>query len=133
MPRRSTVRTLLAVPALGVAAVAVLSPVTANAGTPPAPGTAPETDVRAAVSASPAVAGVPAGDYAVTDVRVAGSDPAWAAAALEPTAARAGTLDPATAVLQRVGGTWQVVDLGTAQVGCDLVTPAVRGELALLC
>lgn len=130
MARRSTVvRTLLTAPALGVAAVAVLSPVTASADSV----TAPDTAISAAVAASPAVAGVPASDYTVTGARLAASDPAWAAAALEPTPAAAGDLDPATVVLQQVGGTWQVVDLGTAQVGCGLVTPAVQHDLALLC
>jgi hypothetical protein len=128
MSRRTTaVRTLLAAPALGVAAVAVLSPVTASADP------TPDAAISTAVTTSPAVAGVPAGDYTVTDVRVAGSDPAWAAAALEPTLAGAATLDPATVVLQQVDGTWQVVDLGTARVGCGLVTPAVQGDHALLC
>ena len=130
MARRSTVvRTLLTAPALGVAAVAVLSPVTASADSV----TAPDTAISAAVAASPAVAGVPASDYTVTGARLAASDPAWAAAALEPTARRGRRPRPRHRRAAAGRGTWQVVDLGTAQVGCGLVTPAVQHDLALLC
>ena len=126
MARRTTAL-LLAVPALGVT-IAALTTGSASADSTSAP-----AEISTAVSSSPAVAGVPAADYTVTHVRVAPSDPTWAAADLTPTAAGADSLDPATVVLQQVGGTWQVVDLGTAQVGCGLVTPAVEGELALSC
>lgn len=126
MARRTTAL-LLAAPALAVT-IAAMTTGSASADTTSAP-----AEISTAVTTSPAVAGVPAADYSVTDVRLADSDPTWAAAQLTPTAAGADVLDPATVVLQQVDGTWQVVDLGTAQVGCGLVTPAVEGELALSC
>ena len=126
MARRTTAL-LLAAPALAVT-IAAMTTGSASADTTGVP-----AEIGTAVTTSPAVAGVPASDYSVTDVRVAGSDPTWAAAQLTPTAAGADVLDPATVVLQQVEGTWQVVDLGTAQVGCGLLTPALEGELALSC
>jgi hypothetical protein len=126
MARRTTAL-LLAAPALAVT-IAAMTTGSASADTTSAP-----AEIGTAVTTSPAVAGVPAADYSVTDVRLADSDPTWAAAQLTPTAAGADVLDPATVVLRQVDGTWQVVDLGTAQVGCGLLTPAVAGELALSC
>lgn len=124
-------RTTLALTAVAAPALALgLAASTASA--------APEADpvtvrgVTAAVTTSPATAAVPADGYAVTDVRVvrdATGD--VAAATLEP--ADPAALDPATAVLRLDGGTWTVVDLGTAGVGCDLLTPAQRAGLALTC
>lgn len=124
MNRRTTLTlTAVAAPALALA----LSASTATADTTPA--AAPETAaVTQAVRTSPATAGVPASQYTVGHVRVADG---WAAADLEPTDADA--LDPATAVLQLTGGTWTVVDLGTAQVGCGTVAAPVLDALALSC
>ncbi|NAZ88431.1 hypothetical protein, partial [Kineococcus indalonis] len=102
----------------------------APAGAAPAdPATAGE--VAAAVRTGPEAAAVPAGAYAVADVRTADADPTWAAARLEP--ADPAALDPATVVLQRVGGTWRVVSLGTAGVGCEQAPPLVLTDLALPC
>ncbi|MEZ0491037.1 hypothetical protein AB2L28_02150 [Kineococcus sp. TBRC 1896] len=130
MNRRTTLTlTALAAPALALALAASSS----AASTPdPATGTAPGTvtgEVTRAVTTSPATSAVPAGSFAVTDVRVAGP---WAAADLEPTDPAA--LDPATAVLRYDPATgWVVVDLGTAGVGCDVVPVPDRDTLALNC
>ena len=135
-PLSAVQRTLVAAP---LAALALAALAAAPAGADPAPAGPADVpadvvaQIGAAVTTSPATAGVPAGDYAVTDVRTAAGDPGWAAAALTPTAAGAATLDPATAVLQHVDGTWQVVELGTAQVGCELVPAQLRADLALTC
>jgi len=86
--------------------------------------------IATAVRDSPATAGVPRSAYAVTGVRTAASDAAWAGATVQPTG---DDLDPATVVLHRVGGTWTVVDLGTAQVGCDTAPAAVVTDLGLGC
>ena len=132
-PLTAVQRTLVAAPVAGLALAALAA---APAGADPAPAGAPAdvvAQVGAAVTTSPATAGVPATDYAVTDVRTAAGDPGWAAAALTPTATGAATLDPATVVLQHVDGSWQVVELGTAQVGCDLVPAQLRVDLALTC
>ncbi|WP_337059982.1 hypothetical protein [Kineococcus sp. G2] len=88
-------------------------------------------EVAAAVRASPQVAAVPAEAYAVTGVRTAASDPAWAAAELAP--ADPAALDPATVVLHRTGDAWGVVSLGTAGVGCEEAPAPVAADLALLC
>jgi hypothetical protein len=111
-----------------VAGPAVASP--AAAGTATAPATPLTTAITTAVRTSPATAGVPRGAYAVTDVRTAGADATWAGAALQPTG---DDLDPATVVLHRVAGTWTVVDLGTAQVGCGTAPAPVATDLGLGC
>lgn len=127
---RTTSRLLA--PALGLlAAFAVAAP--ATAGTASVEGTDASTAITTAVTSSPETAGVPAGSYTVQDVRTAATAPDWAAAEITPTAASADQLDPATVVLQQVGGSWTVVSLGTAFVGCDETTPAVQADLALLC
>ncbi|WP_432495738.1 hypothetical protein [Kineococcus auxinigenes] len=124
-----TRRTALALGAPAAGALALLA-----ATTPAAAGPAPaETaqEITLAVAASPQAAGVPADAYAVTDVRTADSDPAWAAAVLEP--ADPAALDPATVVLHHVAGAWEVVSLGTAGVGCEEAPAVVVTDLALLC
>ncbi|MCI2238508.1 hypothetical protein MO973_17255 [Paenibacillus sp. TRM 82003] len=88
-------------------------------------------EVAAAVRAGSQVAAVPAEAYAVTRVRTAASDPAWAAAELAPADPTA--LDPATVVLHRTGEAWAVVSLGTAGVGCEEAPAPVAADLALLC
>jgi len=114
-----------AAPALGLlAAVVVAAP--AAADTP-----ALTEQITTAVTTSPATAGVGTDAYAVADVRTAASDPTWAAAALVP--AVPDELEAATVVLQQVDGTWAVVSLGTAGVGCEETTPAVARDLTLLC
>ncbi|WP_432561008.1 hypothetical protein [Kineococcus sp. SYSU DK003] len=122
---RRTIRTLTLV-AVPLAVVGVAAG-TAGAATGPQDTEA----ITQAVTTSEQTAAVPPADYRVTDVRVADSDTSWAAADLEPTDPAA--LDPATAVLQHVEGGWRVVDLGTAQVGCGLATPAVLEDLTLSC
>lgn len=87
--------------------------------------------ITLAVQRSEATSFVPARDYRVTGVRLAGSD--WARATLTP---RAGAeLDPATVVLQRAGtpAAWTVADLGTAGVGCDIAPASVLRTLRLTC
>lgn len=84
--------------------------------------------VTKAVNASEYTEGIPATDYAVTGVRVSGS---WASATLRPS--RTAELDPATVILQKSRGAWQVVDLGTAEVGCGLVPAAALKPLRLTC
>ncbi|WP_432487392.1 hypothetical protein [Kineococcus sp. SYSU DK018] len=124
-----TRRTALALSAPAAGALALLA-ATAPAAAGPAPaGTAQE--ITRAVTGSPQTAGVPADGYAVTGVRTADSDPAWAAARLEP--ADPAALDPATVVLHHAAGEWRVVSLGTAGVGCEEAPAAVVADLALVC
>lgn len=89
----------------------------------------PSAQITTAVTTSPATAGVAATDYTVSDIAVVGNT--WASAQLEP--AVGAEVDPATAVLQFSDGAWQVVDLGTAQVGCGIVPADVEAELVLTC
>lgn len=121
-------RTTLALTGTAVAAFAIgAGALGASAQT--GPGSDPTPAITAAVTTSPATAGVPAGAFTVTDVHV--SQGTWASAQLEP--APDADLDPATAVLRFTDGAWQVVDLGTAQVGCGIVPADVGTELALSC
>ncbi|WP_432546595.1 hypothetical protein [Kineococcus sp. SYSU DK004] len=128
-PRTSTrtaARGAAAVLALGLLAAAA----PASAADPAAP-VAPAVDpaLVAAIAASPATDGVPDGAWTVTDVRTA--DEVWAAALLEPVDPEA--LDPATALLRATPDGWEVVDLGTAQVGCGTAPDAVLPALGLTC
>jgi len=115
-----------------VAGPAVAAPATSHGASTTTTSTAPGTTaaITAAVQRSPATAGVPGTGYAVTDVRTAATDATWAGAALQPTG---DDLDPATVVLHRVRGTWTVVDLGTAQVGCGTAPATVVTDLGLDC
>ncbi|WP_432505428.1 hypothetical protein [Kineococcus arenarius] len=124
-----TRRTALALTAPAAGALALLA-ATAPAAAGPAPA-ATAQEIALAVTTSPQAAGVPADAYAVTGVRTADSDPAWAAALLEP--ADPAALDPATAVLHHAAGAWRVVSLGTAGVGCEEAPAAVVADLALPC
>lgn len=72
--------------------------------------------------------GVPASSYTVTGLRASGS---WARAELKPS--RGVELDQATVVLRRSSNRWQVVDLGTAQVGCEVAPAATLRALHLRC
>ncbi|WP_369069823.1 hypothetical protein [Kineococcus terrestris] len=117
--------------AAAVLALGLLAAAPASASSPAAAPAAPAVDpaLVAAVAASPFTDGVPDGAWTVTDVRTA--DDVWAAAALEPVDPQA--LDPATALLRATPDGWEVVDLGTAQVGCGTAPDAVLPALGLLC
>lgn len=118
-------RTTLALTATAAAGLALAAGAAgASAQTP-----AQREAITAAVTTSPATAAVPATGYTVTDVLVSGDT--WASARLAPV--DGADLDPATAVLRFTDGAWQVVDLGTAQVGCGVVPADVEGVLALSC
>lgn len=84
--------------------------------------------VTTAVRTSEFTEGVPASSYRVTGLRTSGS---WATVTLTP--AKNAELDPATVVLRRTSGTWSVVDLGTAGVGCDVAPAAAIAALKLDC
>ena len=108
---------------LGVAALSAAAPA----------GAAPAADVPAveqAVRTSPLTAGVDPGRYTVQDVRLSAADPAWAGASLAPVGA---DLEPADVVLRSVAGRWEVVDLGSAEVGCGIAPEPVLSDLGLTC
>jgi len=71
------------------------------------------------------------GQYTVQACRLATSSPIWAAADVLP---KPGVmLDQATAVLQRIGALWNVMEIGTSGVGCTDTPANIRTELALVC
>ena len=83
-----------------------------------------------AVRDSAHTAQVPDTAYSVRSINV-GADATWATAVLVPT--DPGALDPAVALLQRRGTDWQIADLGSFEVGCDLAPAPVLRELRLDC
>lgn len=88
-------------------------------------------DITAAITSSEATSQVPARDYRVAGLALAGND--WARATLVP---RPGVeLDAATVVMHRTGrpAVWSVVDLGTEGVGCDIAPTPVLRSLRLSC
>ena len=71
-----------------------------------------------------------AGQYSVQRCRIAASNPIWAAAAAVPNPGV--QLDTATILLERIGALWNVVAVGTANVGCEAPTQ-VQTELGVPC
>ena len=71
-----------------------------------------------------------AGQYSVQRCRIAASSPIWAAAAAVPNPGV--QLDTATVLLERIGASWNVVAVGTANVGCEAPAP-VQTELGVPC
>jgi hypothetical protein len=70
------------------------------------------------------------GGYTVKRCRLAASSPIWAAADVVP---KPGILlDEATAVLQRIGALWNVMEISAA-LSCTDVPANIRTELALAC
>lgn len=84
--------------------------------------------VTKAVHASEFTAGVPASQYSVVGLRTSG---VWATVTLRPV--KGAELDPATVLLRQAKGRWSVVDLGTAEVGCEVAPADVVGALGLDC
>lgn len=83
--------------------------------------------ISQAVHASPLTSAVPDGDYVVVGVRLSAHDEHWAGGMLEPR--KQDALQPAGVLLHRVGDTWTVSDLGTAQLGCGIAPAAVLQDL----
>ena len=71
------------------------------------------------------------GKYTVQRCRIATSSPIWAAAAIVPNPGV--QLDGATVVLQRIGALWNVEQVGTSNVGCNVAPASVISDLGLIC
>jgi hypothetical protein len=99
------------------------------AGAVPA-STADATAITSAIQHSDLTSQVPASDYRVVDAKVSRTDPAWGWAQLLPVT---DTVDRAQGVLHRTSSGWQLVQLGSYEVGCDVAPPPVRADLALEC
>jgi hypothetical protein len=83
-----------------------------------------------AVRTSPLTAAVPANDYEVVNTRIAASDPSWAWTELRPKVA---DVDRVEAVVHQVDGLWEVAQLGSYEVGCDVAPSQVIDDLDLSC
>lgn len=82
-----------------------------------------------AVNKEVGVNGVPSSQFTVERLRVSRST--WAAAKIVPE--RSADLDPADVLVRRTKGTWKVIDLGTAEVGCGVAPAPVLATLGLRC
>jgi hypothetical protein len=83
-----------------------------------------------AVRTSPLTSGVPPEDYEVTGTKLARSDMTWAWTELRPKIA---DLDRVDGVLHRSNGRWELVQLGSWDVGCDVVPLQPSRDLGLTC
>lgn len=133
LPRyaRRTVPRLLVV-AAGVAATGTMATGAAFAcgSTVLSPSPADARAISAAVRTSPLTAEVPAKDYTVTGAKLAAADPSWAWVELHPSVP---DVDRVEAVLQRVHHRWQVKELGSFEVGCDLAPAHVLRDFGIAC
>jgi len=106
----------------------VVTPVrTSDTITPSAADTAA---IARAVKASPYTSAVPANQYEVTGTVLASSDPTWAYTELHPTVE---DVDRAEGVLHRGTGGWELVQLGTYELGCGVAPDAVLHDFRLEC
>jgi hypothetical protein len=109
--------------------VVVVTPVrTSDTITPSA---ADAAAIARAVKASPYTSAVPANQYEVTGTVLASSDPTWAYTELHPTVE---DVDRAEGVLHRTSsGGWELVQLGTYELGCGVAPSAVLRDFHLEC
>jgi hypothetical protein len=135
-PARSTTTTSSAVPAASTTTTASTAPGAPTSTT--VPGSNPTgtcggqtAAIVAAIQASDddGLSGR-VGQYTVQDCRVAPSNPIWAAALAVPNPGV--QLDTATILLERIGALWNVVGVGTSNVGCQAPAP-VQAELSVSC
>ncbi len=74
---------------------------------------------------------IPVSHYRVSRVKISSVSKAWASASIVPTQRYQSTLQGASVVAVKLAGTgtWVVVDLGTAAVGCGIAPNAVLVDL----
>ncbi|WP_462183595.1 hypothetical protein, partial [Frankia sp. AgKG'84/4] len=82
------------------------------------------------VRGSQYTAAVPATNYQVTGTVLAASDPSWALTELEPTVE---DLDRAEGLVHRTPAGWELVQVGTYEVGCGVAPSAVLDDFGLQC
>ncbi len=95
-----------------------------------APSSTDASAIAQAVKSSEYTSAVPAADYEVTGTLLAASDPTWAYTELHPTVQ---DYDRAEGVLHRTSGGWQLVQLGTYELGCGVAPTAVLDDFGLAC
>ncbi|KNX37563.1 hypothetical protein [Luteipulveratus halotolerans] len=93
-----------------------------------APSAATKAAITRAVERSPLLGEVPPTGVVVTAIRVSTRDARWASALVAP---KSSDVDPAQVVLRHTSKGWSVRDLGTDQVGCQVLKAKVRTELGL--
>ncbi|WP_052710928.1 hypothetical protein [Pseudofrankia sp. DC12] len=86
--------------------------------------------IAAAIRHSDLTGQVPANAYQVVGAKLSRGDPTWAWARLIPVT---DTIDQAQGVLHRTASGWQLVQLGSYEVGCSVAPAQVRADLALDC
>jgi hypothetical protein len=79
--------------------------------------------------------GVARNVYQISAVIVSTVDTTWARFGVGPAPGYESTFQGGYGVAHRIGGTWSVVDMGTAEVGCSPggPPPPVRASLNLGC
>ncbi|MCM3887103.1 hypothetical protein [Frankia sp. R82] len=95
-----------------------------------APSPADVSAIASAVKSSEYTSAVPANDYEVTGTVLAASDPTWAYTELHPTVE---DYDRAEGVLHHTSGGWQLVQLGTYELGCGVAPADVLDDFGLEC
>jgi len=121
-PHRSTTTTSSTAPSGSSTTTASSAPGTATTSTVPASnptgtcGNQTDAIVSAIEGSDDDGLASRAGQYSVQSCRIAASSPIWAAAAAMPNPGV--QLDTATVLLERFGASWNVVAVGTANVGC---------------
>ncbi|MCL9761989.1 hypothetical protein MXD95_022610 [Frankia sp. AiPa1] len=108
--------------------MAVASPVRAADTLSPSP--EDTSAIARAVKSSEYTSAVPADDYEVTGTVLAASDPTWAYTELNPTVE---DYDRAEGVLHHTTGGWQLVQLGTYELGCGVAPADVLDDFGLEC
>lgn len=135
-PSRSTTTTSSTVPAGSSTTTTPTAPGTATSTTVPAPnntgtcGNQTAAIVGAIQASDDDGLASRAGQYSVQNCRIAPSSPIWAAAAAVPNPGV--QLDTATVLLERIGALWNVVAVGTSNVGCEAPVQ-VQTELGVPC
>jgi hypothetical protein len=108
---------------------AVTSDAAATDGAAP-PAAADAAAIADAVRTSALTAAVPPEAYEVTRTKLARSDLTWAWTELRP---RVADLDRVDGVLHRRNGRWALVQIGSWELGCDVVPPQPSRDLGLTC
>jgi hypothetical protein len=103
----------------------------AAAPTPPAAASCPVDSLPRDVMASTELSGQSPGDYTVSNIRTASSDMSWAYFEVVATAAAVDTFQNARGVAHCVNGAWNVLEVGSTDIGCTAAPANIRAELGL--
>lgn len=122
-------RTMIAITlAATMGAGAVTTAGSAQAASTTQPSASTKAAIAQAIKRSPLVGDVAPDLLLVTKTRLAKTDHSWAAAQI---AIRNSDSGEAQVLLKRINGRWQVRDLGTDQIGCQIAPKPIRNQLSL--